>query len=303
VTLNLVTASCNAEFGTQVDSQGVVNVTNSTFSSNQGSGTGGLGVFTNDDISLNNVTAGNNAGDGVFLSSNKGQVSVSNSQFNHNHRFGLELAAGKQTTLVSVMACRDKLGPVKRWGGGLFSTNFIVCNENHASGLLPVELPTYPWQFIKVYKDVGRGSGILDSRSGTTFLYLEKQPDSQPDKELGRAILPPGIVPGGTLATFQALADGSLLAALPSGDAFLAPGFNLSFTAPDGSAIDGLAGTLTVQFNLPDGFSLPTGNKLVILLYDSAGSVALKTYSAGGVVYAFATRPGSFGLALIPATP
>jgi len=303
VTLNLVTASHNVEFGTQVDCLGLVDVTDSTFNSNQGTGTGGLGIFTDDDISLNNVTADYNAGDGVFLSSNKGQVQVNNSQFNHNDRFGLELMADKQTTLVNVTACRDKLGPVKLWGGGLIGDKFNICNENNASGLLPVELPTYPWQIIKVYKDVGKGSGTLSNWSGTIFLYLEKQPGGQPDKELGRAVLPPGIVAEGTLATFEALADGGLLAALPSGDAFLAPGFNLSFTAPDGSAIDGLAGTLTVKFSLPDGFSLPTGKKLVILFYDSAGSVALKTYSAGGVVYAFATRPGSFGLALIPATP
>ena len=109
-------------------------------------------------------------------------------------------------------------------------------------------------------------------------------------------MLPPGVAPGGTQALFTALADGRPLAVLPNGDTFLAPGFTLSFTTPDGSPVVTLAGTLTVQFSLPPGFNLPAGKKLVIIFTDSAGSAALETYSAGGVVYAFATRPGSFVL-------
>jgi len=295
VTLNLVTASRNTEFGAQVDSQGAVSITNSTFSSNQGAGTGGLGVFTDGDIFLNNVTANGNAGDGVFLSSNNGQVSVANSKFNNNDRYGMELA-GKQITLVNVTACKNTLGPMKHWSGGLINTNFISCSDNNTGELLPGELPTYPWQIIRVYKDIGKGSGILDSRYGTIFLYLQKQPGRQPDKELGRAVLPPGIAPDGTLASFNALADGSPLAVLPNGDSFLAPGFNLSLTTPDGSPMVTLAGTLTVQFSLPPGFNLPAGKKLVIMFTDSAGGATLETYSASGVVYAFATHPGSFVL-------
>jgi len=162
----------------------------------------------------------------------------------------------------------------------------------------------FPIQIIRVYEpDPNKGSGMLSHLFPNVFLYVEKQPDNQPDKELARVSLPVGVAPSGSTAAFDGLSENTLPAPLPEGDTFQGPAFNKIFTSPDGTNITGLAGSFMVQFNLPVGFTTPAGKKLVILWYDEVAKewVKLTTYTGANFTYAYASRPGKFVLVLEPA--
>jgi hypothetical protein len=162
----------------------------------------------------------------------------------------------------------------------------------------------YPIQIIRVYHpEPDRGSGILSHLFSTVFLYVEKQPGNQPDKELGRVSLPVGAAPSGSTAMFEGVSENSLPAPLPEGDVFQGPAFSMTFTSPEGESITGLAGNFMVQFNLPEGFIPPAGKKLAVLWYDESARewVSLTTYIGGNFTYAYASKPGKFVLVLEPA--
>jgi hypothetical protein len=87
------------------------------------------------------------------------------------------------------------------------------------------------------------------------FIYLQKGTPPAADQELARVELPPCIVPDGSTASFQGLAQAGLPAPLPDGAVFQRPAFNLALTGPGGGAANP-SGALTLHFSLPGVFVL-----------------------------------------------
>jgi hypothetical protein len=78
---------------------------------------------------------------------------------------------------------------------------------------------------------------------------------------------------------------------------FREPSFDLEIIGPDGGSADP-GGTLTVHFNLPGGFNLPAGKKLVVLWFDPAAKewVELPTSAGPNAASAFSSKAGVFVL-------
>jgi len=312
VTLDDVQANNNGWFGAYISFGDEANISDSHFSGNGGDGlvvdfNPGLGFFSTDldentgSITLDGVIANHNGGDGAIL--NGVNITISDSKFNSNDYDGLVIdnTFGATVSIYDSQACWNKHQQFV--GNGATINHFGLdteCKEEVPGGAGPTEQIPLPWQIIKVYTDPGKNSGTLSCQFGTTFLYLEMKTPPTPDFEWARAVLTPCIVPGGSIGTFLALAEGALPAPLPDGITFQGKAFDLSITGPDGQPIDVLGGPMMVRFTLPDGFTLPAGKKLDILWFDPAAKkwVELTTYVSGRYAWGYAGNDGTFALTI-----
>ena len=143
VSLADIQANNNQVFGANVNAVGDVTVTNSFFSGNQAytykckgkSVTGGYGlqIITNDDISLDGVTASDNYFFGAHLEG--ASVQVYNSHFNNNGSGntnvgkGLEVNSDSYVTLIGVEANDNRL-----FGANVNAAGDVVVNNSFFSG-------------------------------------------------------------------------------------------------------------------------------------------------------------------------
>ncbi len=311
VNLDHVQANDNGWFGTYISFGDEANISDSHFSGNGGNGLVvdynpgpeffGATLDNTGSITLDGVIANHNGGDGAIL--NGVNITISDSKFNSNAYDGLVIdnTFGATVSIYNSQACWNKHKQFV--GNGATINHFGLdteCKEEVPGGAGPTEQIPLPWQIIKVYTEPGKNSGTLSCQFGTTFLYLEKKTPPTPDFEWARAVLTPCIVPGGSIGTFLALAEGALPAPLPDGITFQGKAFDLSITGPDGQPIDVLGGPMMVRFTLPDGFTLPAGKKLDILWFDPAAKkwVELTTYVGGRYAWGYAGNDGTFALTI-----
>jgi len=305
VTLDQVQALANADYGALVgaggnDSYPAVDVfiTNSNFDQNRGKHDSGLTINTFGSVHMENVSASGNAANGAAIVSLG--LFINNSRFNSNRGYGLALAQAGNSALVNVRACFNHLGPVDLLSGTPFLQNLdTTCpapDQANLAPAAPVETGL-PWQTIVVFSDVNQGMGRLSCQMGTTFVYLQKGSPPAADHELARVELPPCIVPEGSMASFQGLAQAGLPAPLPNGAAFQGPAFELAISRP-GGGLANPGGALALHFNLPGGFSLPAGKKLAALWFDPAAKqwVVVPTFTGPNAAFAFSVKMGAFVL-------
>jgi hypothetical protein len=163
--------------------------------------------------------------------------------------------------------------------------------ETGAAGPVIVEVP-YVADFAT--ETAQPGNTAFDAASGLIFQLLETAEDGT--KTLwAQASIPAGAVPADSQATFLQKAEDELPATLPDGSTFVGPAFTLGF-----GGLTETAGNMQIKMRLPDGFTVPAGQSLAVLVYDSTGTwVTLATVVADGFATAYTNALGTFALALV----
>ena len=149
-------------------------------------------------------------------------------------------------------------------------------------------------------KGVPSGKAIVPNAQGLVFKLIETKDDGS--KIIwAQASIPAGAAPTGADAGFVQVPENGLPALLPEGSTFVGAAFTLQMTDSGGSPITNLSGDMEVKFRLPDGFSVPSGQELVIFLYDASGTwVKLPVIISGGYAYVYTDALGTFVLGLSP---
>jgi hypothetical protein len=147
---------------------------------------------------------------------------------------------------------------------------------------------------------VPSGKAKVPNAQGLVFKLIETKDDSSKIIWV-QASIPAGAAPTGADAGFVQVPESGLPTPLPEGSTFVGAAFSLQLTDLGGSAISNLSGEMEVKFRLPDGFSVPSGQELVIFLYDASGTwVKLPATISGGYAYVYTNALGTFVLGLSP---
>jgi len=266
-------------------------------------------------ITLSGVTANGNVGVGALLSASSGDpetvaqtsgtspstVNIWNSSFNSNTLNGLEIASGV-VAVGNSRACwngdTDYIGPEP------VSGELGPCvQEDEQGGNPPPQWLGVGPQIINVFFGGGSGPFNLDRTRDLIYKLWEKQPVETPDNHLLAQVgLPAYAVPLGGSTGFSPLEQSALPGGLPQGMTFVGPAISFNVSDANGNALDTLDGRAGVSFFLPQDYTVPEGQELVILFFDpdSNSWQEIPVQVVGDKVFAYVDRPGTYTLALKP---
>lgn len=130
ITLNNVASTMNGDYGAFLDNnaaptpKGVVIAGTNTFSDNTSQA--GIQIYTNGTVTANNITASNNAQQGMYIDGGAGKITFTGSNvFNANTTTGLEIVSSGIITLNNVIANNSVNGSgmsLSNSGGGVTAT-------------------------------------------------------------------------------------------------------------------------------------------------------------------------------------
>jgi len=266
-------------------------------------------------ITLAGVTASGNDGTGAWLRSSFSNTDavaqtseasltawIMNSSFNSNVVNGLVID-GSQVMFKNSRACwngnTDYLGPVP------FEGELGPCvqdGEQEGGNPPPQWLGVGP-QIVNVFFGGGSGPFNLDRTRDLIYKLWEKQPVEAPDNHLlAQVNLPAYIVPLGGSTGFNPLEQAQTPGGLPQGMTFIGPAFSFNVSDANGNALDALDGKAGISFYLPQGYTVPEDQELVILFFDPESNswVEIPAQVVDGRVYAYVDKPGTYMLALKP---
>jgi len=265
-------------------------------------------------ITLSGVTANANDGTGAVLTSSfsntdaAAQTSeasftawIMDSSFNSNVVNGLVIEDGVAIFKDS-QACwnggSDYLGPAPIEG----ELGPCIRGDEQGGNPPPQWLGVGP-QIVNVFFGGGSGPFNLDRTRDLIYKLWEKQPVETPDNHLlAQVNLPAYVVPLGGSTGFNPLEQAQTPGGLPQGMTFIGPAFSFNITDANGNALDALDGRAGISFYLPQGYTVPEDQELVILFFDPESNswVEIPAQVVDGRVYAYVDKPGTYMLALKP---
>jgi len=266
-------------------------------------------------ITLNGVTANHNGGVGAALGSDgmpldsaaqTGEISlatvwIKDSTFNSNALVGLLIESEGSVAFENSRACWNGVanysGPAPVLGG------LGSCPQDEEGGNPPPQWLGVGPQIVNVFFGGGSGPFNLDRTRDLIYKLWEKQPVEAPDNHLlAQVDLPAYVVPLGGSTGFSPLEQSALPGGLPQGMTFVGPAFSFNISDANGNALDALDGKAGISFYLPQGYTVPEGQELVILFFDPESNswVEIPAQVVDGRVYAYIDKPGTYVLALKP---
>jgi len=266
-------------------------------------------------IALNGVTANHNEGVGAALSSDgmpldsaaqTGEISlatiwIKDSTFNSNALVGLFIEGEGAVAFENSRACWNGVanysGPAPVLGA------LGSCPQDEEGGNPPPQWLGIGPQIVNVFFGGGSGPFNLDRTRDLIYKLWEKQPAETPDNRLlAQVNLPAYVVPLGGSTGFNPLEQSALPGGLPQGMTFIGPAFSFNITDANGNALEALDGRAGISFYLPQGYTVPEGQELVILFFDPESNswVEIPAQVVGDRVYAYIDKPGTYVLALKP---
>lgn len=165
VSIDSSTMNGNSQIGLEVLNAMSVYISSSDFSHNKGTGVAGAGILASGPITISNVTAAKNTGDGIILFASQGDILIMSSSFNSNGMFGLRAFWPEYYTFSTerVTSCYNRIGSYWLFGsersgrietceepGGLPGASLnsflhmrtVILDSNHPTGIFLTDLPT-----------------------------------------------------------------------------------------------------------------------------------------------------------------
>ncbi len=318
-------------YGAELNSDSNINVTTSQFNNNfsgaglvagnsgglttlvshstaNGNGMDGFALFGNTVVTALGVTAMGNVNSGIYVNNLPTvPVNIFASNMYNNGEYGIDytLSSG----ILKLCADYYSGNPLGDYGAGAGATVIdymyypcanpgeVTSGAGGAGGETGVARPAIvevPYVADFATETAQPGSTAFDAALGLIFQLIETAEDGI--KTLwAQASIPAGLVPDGTAATFLQKAGDELPAALPDDSTFVGPAFTLGF-----GGLTETSGNMQIKMRLTEGFTVPAGQSLAVLVYDSTGTwVTLPTIVADGFATAYTNALGTFVLALV----
>lgn len=291
-----------------------------------GTGIGVVNPNSGYSLTLNNVTANNNSGLGLYMffynitgsyiqaNGNEGAYTSSymgssypvdtanyfNSagtelecaQFNSNDSTGVYVS-GFFVSLVNFEALNN-------WGDPYDVNAFRAeITEGYSNCVEQTESPTYSDIVIEVMTGENNGSGSISYTQGLVFKLMEELSDGQKEL-LARVAIPSSAAPAGTTFTFTETSEGDP-AALSAGMTYVGRSFTLSAVTPDGSQLNNTTAYVELLFKVDPDLVVPDGSHLAVVHYNEETGAwdEISTGFSNGYAYAYSALTGSYALVLV----
>lgn len=262
ITLQNISANANGFFGAVVDNcnwdpntqgcagTGNIIISRAVFNGNASGALAGLTALSNGSITLNNITASNNTGDGIYLE--MGQPSTVNfACIKNNDGYGI-VSFGGNLTLKGVTSIGNYYDDIRMLNGSLISNpgpNNCLDGQKEVDSYLPIH-----------YVDVAGGETVeLDCQQFSGTVLILPNEDS--------AYFP---CPLGESASLTSNTKNDLTSSFPS-DVLFHSGFTVSLSEmnTDQSKLDQF---IRISFRIPAGVDI---SSLAILFWDGTEWVEL----------------------------
>lgn len=286
IAIDLSTFNTNSQIGLEILNASSAFINSSDFSSNRGTGVAGAGILASGPVTINNVTANQNTGDGIILFTSQGDILIMNSSFNNNGMYGLRAFWPEYYTFTAerVNACYNRIGSYWLFGSER-EGRIETCNDS--SDLTGASLND-----VLLVRTI-----ILDSINPSgTFLtdlptqVLVKDDQAAPPVTLARLFFPLSSNPLIEISVTSIEEDDPLVVpALET--AWLSPGIKVSITTPEDAA-------LLPEITFSVCFTSSSAGQLIVFLGDGMENwKGLDSLTEGNQVCAFNNQPGIFVLA------
>ena len=285
ISVDSSTMNNNNQIGLEILNAASVFINSSDFSNNKGTGVAGAGVLSSGAVTINNVTANKNTGDGIILFTSQGDILIMNSKFNSNGMFGLRAFWPEYYTFTSesVSSCYNRIGSY--WLFGLERSGSIeTCGETDGQ----------PGASLNVVLQIR--TVILNSRTPSgTFLtdlptqVLVQDDQSSPPITLARLLFPYTSNPLAEVNVTALAKDDPLVVPALEVD-WLSPGIKVSISSVKDAILRPVQ-PFSVCFT-----SVSTNPIIAFLANDGDIWTGLESQAAGDQICAASDQPGIFVL-------
>jgi len=285
ISIDSSTMNGNSQIGLEILNATSVYISSSNFSYNKGTGVAGAGILASGPITINNVTAAKNTGDGIILFASQGDILIMNSSFNSNGMFGLRAFWPEYYTFSTerVTSCYNRIGSYWLFGSER-SGRIETCEE--PEGLPGASLNTLI-QIRTVILDWNNPSGTFLTDLPTQVLVQDEQ--STPPLMLTRLFFPYADNPLVEISVTY----------LTKGDPLIEPALETDWQSPGIKVAAVSAEEIALQSALTFSICFTSTSAKYIIAFLGEGEQiwsALESQAIGDQVCAASARPGTFVL-------
>ena len=285
ISIDSSTMNANNQIGLEILNAASIFINSSDFSNNKGTGVAGAGILASGPITINNVTARQNTGDGIILFTSQGDILIMNSSFNSNGMYGLR-AFWPEYYIFSterVSACYNKIGSYWLFGSqrsGRIETCEDVDSQAGTSLADVLQMRTVILDSLNI-------SGSFLTDLPTQVLVMDDM--SAPPETLARLFFPYYFNPAVEITVTTHAKDDPLVVPALKTD-WLSPGIKVSISSTGDVALQP-----ALAFSVC--FTSTSADRLIAFLEEGKEIwTALESQSAGGQICANSVRPGIFVL-------
>ena len=285
ISIDSSTMNANNQIGLEILNAASVFINASDFSNNKGTGVAGAGILASGQVTINNVTAMQNTGDGIILFTSQGDILIMNSSFNSNGMFGLRAFWPEYYTFTTerVSACHNRIGSYWLFGSqrsGRIETCEDVASQESKSLTAVLQIRT-------VILDSQNPSGTFLTDLPTQVLVLDDT--FAPPVTLARLFFPYSSNPLAEITATSLAKDDPLIVPALETD-WLSPGIKVTISSTGDSALQP-----SPAFSVC--FTSTSADPIIAFLGEGEEIwTALESQSAGGQVCANSFQPGIFVL-------
>jgi len=285
VSIDSSTMNSNSQIGLEILNAASVYISSSNFSYNKGTGVAGAGILASGPITINNVTAAKNTGDGIILFASQGDILIMNSSFNSNGMFGLRAFWPEYYTFSTerVTSCYNRIGSYWLFGSER-SGRIETCEDAGSQAGTPL---TAVLQMRTIILDSQKDYGTFLTDLPTQVLVLDDQ--ATPPVRLARLLFPYTSNPLAEITVSTLLKDDPRVVPTLETD-WLSPGIKVTISSTGDAALQP-----SLAFSVC--FTSASSDPIIAFMADGQETwAALESQSAGGKVCTNSTQPGIFVL-------